>query len=238
MTMKSVTNVYQDAAKRQKRDQLVLEHLEYVRQICGTLAKRLPDNVDLQNLQSAGVVGLIEAAQNYDESRGVAFKTYSYPRIRGAIIDEIRRNSPLSQKVMNSVSRIKAAIETIEPPATPELIASKTGMSVTEVEECLMAMKITTPQPWDESNNSTRIENSPAAGLERREQTQLVADAIEQLSERDRCVVQLYYLEELRLKEIGVVLGISESRVSRILARAELQLQEAIRRRENRNMAS
>ncbi|MGI9519868.1 MAG: sigma-70 family RNA polymerase sigma factor [Pirellulaceae bacterium] len=228
-----MTNVYRDAAKKQKRDELVLEHMEYVRQICGTLAKRLPDVVDLQNLQSAGIVGLIEAAQNFDESRGVAFKTFSYPRIRGAIIDEIRRNSPLSQRIMNAVSKVRKAIENMEPPATPELIAEATGMSLDEVDECLAAMRIANPQSWDESGNVPGSNSSVESRLEREEQVRLLADAIEQLPDRDQSVVQMYYLEELRLREIGVILGISESRVSRILARAELQLREAIRRMEN-----
>ena len=230
--MNSVTNIYQDAAKRQKRDELVVEHLEYVNQICGTLAKRLPDNVDLQNLQSAGVVGLIEAAQNYDESRGVVFKTFSYPRIRGAIIDEIRRNSPLSQKVMNLVGRIKAAIETIEPPVTPELISEKTGLTVSEVEEGLEATRIASPQPWESSIKVASDNEPPEARMEHQEKVGLLADAIELLPKRDRTVVRLYYLEELRLKEIGVVLGVSESRVSRILARAELRIRESIRVKE------
>ncbi len=231
--MDSATNVYRDAAKKQKRDKLVLDHLEYVRQICGTLAKRLPDIVDLPNLQSAGTVGLIEAAQSFDESRGVAFKTFSYPRIRGAIIDEIRRNSPLSQRIMTAVSKVRTAIENMEPPATPESISEATGLGVEEVEECLAAMRIANPQSWEESGKMPGKTIHPETRLEHEEQKQLLADAIEQLPKRDRSVVQMYYQEELRLKEIGVILGISESRVSRVLARAELQLRECIRRREN-----
>lgn len=227
--MNSVTSVYEDAIKRQKRDQLVLDHLEYVKQICGTLAKRLPESVDLQNLQSAGVVGLIEAAQNYDESRGVVFKTFSYPRIRGAIIDEIRRNSPLSQKVMNMVSRIKSAMEQIEPPATPEQISAVSGLTISEVEEGLAATRIASPQPLDKSTQVEGECDQPDSRLDYKEKVQLLADAIEKLPERDRIVVQMYYMEELRLKEIGHVLGVSESRISRILARAELRLQETIR---------
>jgi RNA polymerase sigma factor FliA len=230
--MKTITGVYVDAVKRKQRDDLVLEHLEYVRQICGTMAKRLPDWVDVQNLQSAGIVGLIEAAQNFEESRGVAFKTFSYPRIRGAIVDEIRRNSPLSQRVMNQVTQIWAAIESLEPPATSELIAEKTGLTVNEVEDGLAAARIICPQPWDERNHSNVENESPEEEMEKAERVQLLADAIEHLPKRERMVVQMYYLEELRLKEIGVVLGVSESRVSRILARAELTLRETIRRRE------
>jgi RNA polymerase sigma factor for flagellar operon FliA len=229
---KAAAGIYEDAVRKKKRDELVLNHLEYVRQICGTLAKRLPAWVDLQNLQSAGVVGLIEAAQNYEESRGVAFKTFSYPRIRGAIVDEIRRNSPLSQKVMNQVTQIWAAIETIEPPATTELIARKTGLTITEVEEGLAAARVISPQSLDDQGHPGLDGETPESQLENQERIRLLADAIEQLPERDRLVVTMYYLEELRLKEIGVILGVSESRVSRILTRAELALRESVRRKE------
>lgn len=226
---KVATSVYREAVTRQKRDQLVLDHLEYVKQICGTLARRLPEWVDIQNLQSAGVVGLIEAAQSFDEARGVAFKTFSYPRIRGAIIDEIRRNSPLSQKVMKTIARIREAIESIDTLATPELIAEKTGMTVEEVEEGLAASRMISPLPWDQISESEHQADSPDSQIEHRERVSLLADAIEKLPDRDRSVVQMYYLEELRLKEIGVILGVSESRVSRILSRAELRLREALR---------
>ena len=233
-SMTPLTNVYQDAVKKQKRDQLIHDHMEYVRQVCGTLCKRLPDTVDMQNLQSAGMVGLIQAAQKFDESQGINFKTYSYPRIQGAIIDEIRRNSPLTQKVMKRVGMVRKALETLEPPATTEAIAEATQLTLQEVDECLLAMQISTPKHWDETDPVVGSESTPEAVLEKREQIQMLATAIEDLPERDRLVVQMYYHDELRLKEIGTILGISESRVSRVLANAELQLREMIRRRENR----
>lgn len=233
-SMTPLTNVYQDAVKKQKRDQLIHDHMEYVRQVCGTLCKRLPDTVDMQNLQSAGMVGLIQAAQKFDESQGINFKTYSYPRIQGAIIDEIRRNSPLTQKVMKRVGMVRKALETLEPPATTEAIAEATQLTLQEVDECLLAMQISTPKHWDETDPVVGPESTPEAVLEKREQIQMLATAIEDLPERDRLVVQMYYHDELRLKEIGTILGISESRVSRVLANAELQLREMIRRRENR----
>ncbi len=231
--MESVARIYQEASQRNQRDQLILDHLEYVRQICGTLAGRLPEGVDLQNLQSAGVVGLIEAARSFDESRGVAFKTFSYPRIRGAIVDEIRRNSPLSQKVMQTIGHVRTVMDQIDGPLTPESIAEAAGMTVMEVEDCLAAVRVAFPQRWDEAIGVTSKEIRPEANIELEERRRILADAIEQLPERERLVVTLYYLEELRLKEIGKVLSISESRVSRILSRAELKLREACRRKES-----
>lgn len=233
-SMTPLTNVYQDAVKKQKRDQLIQDHMEYVRQVCGTLCKRLPDTVDAQNLQSAGMVGLIQAAQKFDEAMGINFKTYSYPRIQGAIIDEIRRNSPLTQKVLKRMGIVRKALETLEPPATTEAIAEATGLTLQEVDECLLAIQIAAPKHWDETDSVAGSEATPEAILEKQEQIQMLATAIEDLPKRDRLVIQMYYHDELRLREIGVILGISESRVSRVLANAELQLREIIRRRENK----
>ena len=232
-SMTPLTNVYQDAVKKQKRDQLIHDHMEYVRQVCGTLCKRLPDTVDMQNLQSAAMVGLIQAAQKFNDSLGINFKTYSYPRIQGAIIDEIRRNSPLTQKVMKQVGVVRKVLETLEPPVTTEAISEATQLTLQEVDECLLAIQISTPKNWDDADPVVGRDSTPEAVLEKREQIQMLATAIENLPERDRLVVQMYYHDELRLKEIGTILGISESRVSRVLANAELQLREMVRRREN-----
>ena len=230
--MEAFTKVYQEASDREKLNQLILDHLDYVRQICGTLAVRLPDGVDLQNLQAAGVVGLIEAAQNFDPTRGVAFKTFSYPRIRGAIVDEIRRNSPLSQKVMQAVGRVRQTMDQLDAPATPETIADAAGMSIDDVEDCLAAIRVAFPQRWDDRLGVASNERQPEHDLEFEERKRVLADAIEELPERERLVITLYYLEELRLKEIGEILEISESRVSRILSRAELKLREICRQQE------
>ncbi|MDG2013590.1 MAG: sigma-70 family RNA polymerase sigma factor, partial [Pirellulaceae bacterium] len=167
--MKPLTNAYQDAAKKQKRDRLIEDHMEYVRQVCCTLCKRLPGTVDLQNLQSAGMVGLIQAAQKFDESKGINFKTYSYPRIRGAIIDEIRRNSPLTQKAMHLVGKVRTALETLEPPATTEAIAAAAKITLQEVDECLLAMQIATPQNCDEAGSVADREITPDTALEQQE---------------------------------------------------------------------
>lgn len=229
----SVPFVYQDASKREKRDQLITDHLDYVAHIANRLARRLPDWVDGENLQSAGVVGLIEAAQSFDESRGVVFKTYSYPRIRGAMIDEIRRNSPLSQKVIANVTRLRAAMENLEPPIMPEALSEATGLTLQEVEEGLAASRLLTPQTWDELGYVAPDQETPVSIAEQEEKTRILADAIESLPQRDRAIVQMYHMEEMKLKEIGMVLNLSESRVSRILDRAEKRLRDAVERAES-----
>ncbi len=232
---RTATRTYRDASQQQRRDELVLENLDFVRHVLGKLAVNLPNSVDIENLESAGVLGLVEASQHFDPERGVAFRTFAYPRVRGAIIDELRRNCPLPQQVLQQVALVSKACETLEPPITPEQIAETSGLSLEQVETCLEAIRLTRPTEWDESlvhiglQRATKSANS--AGLELAETKRVLANCIEQLPEQERIVVTLYHLEDLRLKEIGKVLNLSESRISRVLAKAEFRLGEAVRER-------
>jgi RNA polymerase sigma factor FliA len=233
--MEAATQRYANISRNENRESLILEHLEYVRQILGTMTPALPSSVDVDNLESAGVVGLIEAANSYDPKRGVVFKTYAYPRIRGAIVDELRRNSPLSQKMLKQIARIRNLCETLPPPVTPETIMEMTGMNFDDVEECLEAMRLAKPQPWSDllvaiHQIQASTDQQPDQAMEAKERSEILATCIEQMPERERIVLTLYHLEELRLLEIGEVLGISEGRVSRVLARAEQRLKELFRR--------
>jgi RNA polymerase sigma factor for flagellar operon FliA len=184
---------------------------------------------------SAGVVGLIQAVESYDPDRGHAFSTFAVLRIRGAILDELRRNCPLPQQILQRVARIRQACELLPPPVTPEALAAHTGLSTTEVEESLEAMRLTHFETWDESVAAV---SRPAAGSDQpdckvqlSETKQVLAECIAELPEKERLVITLYYLEDLRLKEIGKVLKLSESRISRILAKAEFRLKQSVRAR-------
>ena len=227
--MQAFTDAYKKISRQQNQDELVLQHLDYVTHILNRITAALPKNVDVENLQSAGVVGLIEAAKKYDPTRGVAFKTFSYPRIRGAILDELRINSPLSQKMMELVRRIREVMDSLEPPVTVEKISKATKLPVAKVEVGLEAMRLN-PQQWDascvEKSQSLWSTERPESRAENDEQKRMLADAIGALPERERLAVTLYYLEGLKLKEMGAVLSISESRASRVLAKAELALKQ------------
>lgn len=221
---------YSRTADQTVRDELVVGHLWLVRHIIGKVAARLPAGVDVENLESAGVLGLVESARRFDASRGVDFKSFATLRIRGAIIDEARRNCPLPQEVMRRVSLVSKARERLPAPVSTEDLARETGLSVDEVLDALVAI------PFVHVRSLEQLETDPeeaaaAVGdstIEREEQKQLLADAIAALPERERLVVTLYYTEDLRLKEIGQVLKLSESRVSRLLASAQHQLREYV----------
>jgi RNA polymerase sigma factor for flagellar operon FliA len=190
--------------------------------------------VDRENLEAAGMLGLVEAASQFDPARGVPFAVFAAARIRGAILDELRRNCPLPQSMLQKWTRIQEAYQRLTLEASVETLAAEAALSVAEVEECLEAIRLTHPDAWyDELAEQVpdRTEpDLPDRELTRQEQLQCLAQLIEQLPTQMRMVVTLYYRDGLRLKEIGEVLHLSESRISRILTQAELLMRERVRR--------
>ena len=232
--MHSPQQAYSDLAQRDRRDTLILDHLSLVRHIAGKQLAELPPGVDLENLESAGVLGLVEAANHFDLERGTQFKTFAYTRIRGAILDELRRNCMLPQQMLQMVGRVRRAYENLPAPVTVEALVGATGLTGDEVADCLAAIRMTRTTSLDGSLESlgTRLDDPahrPDAIAEKEEQKRLVIDALGKLEKREQVIVTLYYLEDLRLKEIGEVLNLSESRVSRLLNVALFHLGEILR---------
>src|SRR5262245_13498792 len=187
--------------------------------------------MDLENLEAAGMLGLVEAANRFQPERGVFFKTFAYTRIRGAIYDELRRNCPLPQDLLEKLNRIQRLMQTLPPPVSIETLAKQTGLSEDDVVECLAAIRLTRMLSWSDVSEKTvsggpHFNSSPAAKLEDVERRKLLIEAISTLPNMERLAITLYYLEDLRLKEIGLVLTLSESRVSRLLKAARHKLEE------------
>jgi RNA polymerase sigma factor for flagellar operon FliA len=228
---------YRQVAVQNRRDALILDHLALVRHVVGKLIAHLPPGLDLENLESAGMLGLVEAATNFDASRGVEFKSFAIARIRGAALDELRRNCPLPQHVLERVAKLRRAYQKLEEPVTVETLAEATGLSHDEVLDTLAAIRLTQMVSWERTGEPilTRLDDrqeQPQSEFEREERKRTLAEAIASLPERERLVVTLYYMENLRLKEIGQVLKLSESRVSRVLNAALFQLGEYLRARD------
>ena len=221
---------YSVTATQSARDELILNHLWLVRHLVGKLAARVPPGVDIENLESAGLLGLVEAAQRFDPARGVDFKAFAALRIRGAIIDEARRNSPLPQELLQHVKLVSKAQERLAPPITIEALSSLTGLTADQVLDALTAIPLTQVKSLDPTAEelSRVTSDASASEMERDDERRLLADAITSLPERERLIVTLYYKEDLRLKEIGEMLGLSESRVSRLLTAAQFQLREYV----------
>ena len=231
--MNLATRTYRNASIEQQADMLILDNLDYVGKILSTLTAGLPAHYDRDNLEQAGVVGLVETARTFDVSRGVAFRTYCYPRIRGAIVDEMRKNSPVPQQMLAHIATVKAAYERLEPPVSPEDLAAETGLSEDKIQQVLEAMRFLKPEKWNDlfcnvHSGWRDAENNPDSAIETGELKKVMADCIERLPERERLVLTLYYTEDLTLLEIGEVIGISESRVSRNLASAKFRLKELV----------
>ncbi|MDA0660986.1 MAG: sigma-70 family RNA polymerase sigma factor [Planctomycetota bacterium] len=228
--MKQVSTAYQSNAVRDRRQALILEHLTFVKHILGKMIASLPKSVDRENLEAAGVLGLVEAAQSFDPLRGVGFKTFAYQRIRGAIYDELRRNCPIPQSLLQKIARLNRILQEFQGPCTPEILAEQSGFSAESVEQCLEAMRMMRPSAWDDLKSKAKFaeSNRPDNLVEYKELRERLVAGIFSLPEQERIVISLYYLEDLRLKEIGEALRLSESRVSKILAKAEFRLQQSI----------
>jgi RNA polymerase sigma factor for flagellar operon FliA len=230
--------VYQQVSTQAQREELILGNLGLVRHILGRLAARLPRGIDLDNLEAAGALGLVEAANRFEPERGIRFKTFAYTRIRGAIYDELRRNCPLPQELLERAAKVRAILQSLPPPVSIETLAQASGFSEEDVTECLAAMRLTRNISWDSVAASgegqlTNAAERPDLLLENAERKKLLVEAIMQLPESERLSITLYYMEELRLKEIGQVLNLSESRVSRLLKSAEHHIEEHIRAKED-----
>ncbi|MEO1615030.1 MAG: sigma-70 family RNA polymerase sigma factor [Planctomycetota bacterium] len=227
-----------DRAYRKNRqsdcDRLVMQHLDYVGRILSTMTFYVTDPHERESLHSAGVLGLVQAAAKFDDSQGVPFRTFAYPRIRGAIVDELREQCPVSPKLMKKIGRVKRLCETLEPPLSPEVLAERLEMTLDEVVQCLEAMRFIKPDNWNDLSDvideawGTRTD-SPSELVERDELVSMLAHLITELPDRERLIMTLYYDEELNLAEIGAAMGFSESRASRLLASARFRLSEAIR---------
>jgi len=234
--MDAAVRAYQNVTQKEFRDTLVVENLDCVRHVLGRLIIGLPGFVDLENLEAAGILGLVEAAGQFDPHRGVAFSTFATHRIRGAMLDELRRNCPLPQQMLQQWARIRQVWEQLGEHVSPSAIADKTGLTEEEIENCLAAVRLAQPEAWHaEMTGGKPVRgqpDDPELQQELADEQRQLAQAIEQLPDRLRIVLSLYYMENLRLAEIGEVLGLSESRISRLLTTAQLQLKSMIERKQ------
>ena len=227
----------------------LVDYLPLVKYIAGRLAISLPRSVELDDLINAGVVGLIDAYNNFDVGKGVKFETYASLRIRGSILDELRgmdwvprSTRARSREVERTISKLEGQLG--RSPTEAEL-ADELDVTMEEYYQVMDDVSSAALLSLDEMSfgddddkpvslvDTLRSQDQPSAllNLERLEMRDLLADSLGQISEQERLVVALYYYEELTLKEIGQVLELSESRVSQLHTKAVLGLRAKLRKR-------
>jgi RNA polymerase sigma factor for flagellar operon FliA len=226
------------------RDRLILTYAPLVKYVAGRLGSGLPAHVDDDDLISYGLLGLIGAIERYDPDRDVKFETYAIARIKGSIIDELRAMDWVPRSVRARARDIERAIAELERKLhrapTDEEIADKVGITTAELEDSLTDISrssiaaldelwtVNTGGGGDQIALIDTIEDSeapdPQGSLSETEMKEAIGEAIARLPEREKLVVTLYYYEELTLREIGEVLGVTESRVSQLHTKAVLRL--------------
>ncbi|HDS29725.1 MAG TPA: FliA/WhiG family RNA polymerase sigma factor [Firmicutes bacterium] len=223
------------------REALAIHYLYLVSYIYGRIAINLPPHIDREDLEHQGALGLLAALDNFNPDKQVKFETYASIRIRGAIIDYLRKQDLLSRPLRKRAAEIERAAEEIakrsgKVPSVAD-IAQHMGTSIEEISDSLwksshsFIISLEREVYEDEEGSSSTVGDSlslrvpdPHDEAEKRDLLECMSKAIEQLPEKERQIIALYYLEELTLKEIGAALGISESRVCQIHSRAVFNL--------------
>lgn len=236
---------YKDEPKKltqKQKDQLITEYAPLIKFIAQKIAVRLPSNIELDDLISAGVIGLMDAIDKWDPTRDNKFKTYAEFRVRGAILDELRAQDWVPRSIRDKAKLLDKTIVHLESElgrsATDEEVAAALKISMDEFHDLVNQVRpvsllsIDDTQTFKDSDNKKSIVNllegskmaNPFNQLNVKAIKEVVAQAIEELPERQRLVLSLYYFEDLNLKEIGQVLRVTESRVSQLHAQAVTRL--------------
>jgi RNA polymerase sigma factor for flagellar operon FliA len=235
-----------DQLNQELRNRLIENYFPLVRFNAERVWAKLPDGVDLNDLISAGVFGLMDAIEAFDLDRGVKFETYCVPRIRGAMLDELRTMDWVPRLVRSKASKLESARKELEaglgrPPTDPEL-AAKMQLSLDEFDklksEASAVGLVSLNKKWYETDSYKDVREidviedlkgeDPTLGIQKRDVMKLVTKG---LNRNERLIIILYYYEELTMKEIGQTLGLSESRVSQMHSSIVSRLKDQLHRR-------
>lgn len=224
------------------RDAVIERYGKMVRRVAVQMAARLPSSIDLDDLIQAGLIGLVDAVSRYDVNVGVQFDTFAMQRVRGAMLDELRNADWIPRSVRRSQRSIETAIHAVEQrlkrPATESEIAQELNVSLDEYQRMLSSAKgaqLLYLEDSDDEEGDSRADHqlvdaapTPAQRLEDSRFREALVAGIDALPERERILMSLYYTENLTLKEIGEVLGVTESRVSQMHSQAVARLRSKL----------
>lgn len=229
------------------RDELILKYLPLIKYVVGRMAVTPPQGLDFEDILSFGVFGLMDAVEKFDPEKGFVFQTYAIPRIRGAILDELRKCDWFSRTGREKVQKFNRAMEKVlrdKGETDDTLIMSEMGVDAEEYYEIQDLASRGYITSLDEATPLDDGEISPEANIPDERETaadrlddesdkQMLLEALEELPERERQMLSLYYYEGLTLKEIGKVMGVSESRVSQIHGKGLGMLRAILRTKMN-----
>lgn len=210
-------------------------YMPFVRRIAGRMARRLPQSVELDDLMAAGTIGLMEALDRFDPQGGRSFETYAEFRVKGAILDELRRNDPLNRSTRTAQTRMahttaQLTAEYGRPPSTEEL-ATALNISVENFMTKFSPLETYRVVPIDPDTMPLAQEQlSQEEELSFKETVRVVRQGLEKLTSKQQLVLSLYYVEELNQAQIGQIIGVSESRVCQILNEATKLVRKQIKR--------
>ncbi len=238
--IQAVWREFRERPEQRLRERLVLHYAPLVKYVAGRVGTGLPTHVDVSDLIQSGIFGLIDAIEKFEPERGLRFETYAMQRIRGAILDDLRSQDWVPRVVRSRAREVERALERLggrlrRTPTDTE-VAAELGISLDELRDLYSQLQLTSVVALEDLMAAGRESGSlvdtlpdddaidPVAVLVDRDNRRQLAEAIAQLTERDRIVVSLYYFERLTLAEIGRVLGVTESRVSQLHTRAVLRL--------------
>ena len=224
---------------------MILAHLPQVNWIASRIHEKLPSSVELDDLISAGVVGLMAAVDNFDPSHNASLKTYAEYKIRGAILDSIRGLDGVPTHRRKHVKQVQAAISAAEQrlkrSPSGEEIAAELGLPIAEYQQWVLDLRAVSIGSLDVVENSEDVamlkfiaddsQLSPDETLQQSELERVIADGIEKMPENERTVLSLYYKEELNLREIASVMGLHITRISQLRAQGILRLRNYIERK-------
>ncbi len=230
------------------KEQIVLEHTPLIRYIVNRIAVRLPSHIDLDDLHNTGVIGLMDAIEKYDPDKNCKFKTYAEFRIKGAILDQLRSLDGVPRSVRQKSRKLERAYGEVEQrlgrTATEDEVADSLGLQIERFHELLNQVRgISLVNLEEVRGNHSDADRSgsfadiiedvnsenPFASLKVLETKHVISDTIGALPEKERLVISLYYYEDLNMKEIGNILGITESRVCQIHTKAVLRLRSKLK---------
>ena len=233
-------DVYRKKPTQELREQLIIEYAPLVKLVAGRLSMYLGHNVEYDDLVSYGIFGLIDAIDKFDLAKNVKFETYASLRIRGAILDQIRKMDWIPRTVRQRQRKMDEAIKQIEmrtgKNATDEELARELGLTEDELCNWQSQMKVTNvvslnefeengPEPVIDTSNKSHFAQ-PEDVVEEAELKETLVAALDLLTEKERKVIELYYYEEMTLKEISKILEVSESRVSQLHTKGLLKMRK------------